>query len=279
MSNGCSKCGNENPEGAVFCRRCGAAVATSGFAATEPPADFLARPTPPASSVLPRAQMKRSLGWGALVIGSAVALAGSGFWWLGNARSAAAPSFDSAPPPSVLAANSMAASAAAAIAPTAPFASPAPAASAPTSAPVITTSAPASELWEPAGKAPLLVESPDKPRRTADERAAREAKAKAVREQRARAALLAEADLARRRTDEIRARGTQPPAAPVPAPRLASPTATETRAPARTVQDRCANRGTLLKAICEARECVRAEHAAETVCQRIRAADDRRREQ
>jgi hypothetical protein len=48
---------------------------------------------------------------------------------------------------------------------------------------------------------------------------------------------------------------------------------------ARTAQERCADRSLLLRAICESRECARQEHANEPTCQRIRAAEERRREQ
>ena len=66
-----------------------------------------------------------------------------------------------------------------------------------------------------------------------------------------------------------------PAAAPVPRTSSPVPPPAQTR----TVQERCANLNPLAQGICEARECVRREHAGESVCQRIKAADDRRREQ
>jgi hypothetical protein len=44
------------------------------------------------------------------------------------------------------------------------------------------------------------------------------------------------------------------------------------------VQQRCADQNMVLRAICQSRECGRREHANEPMCQRIRAAEDRRRE-
>lgn len=246
MSKGCLKCGTENASDARFCRHCGTPLAAPAIAA-EP-----ARP------------ITLWIGLGLL----AVALAGGGLWWLKQSRSPAVPTFDSAPPPSVLGADS------------------------PASAPAA-ASAPAGTLWEPAGKETAITEHVEKPvpveaetakdspretaRSVAREKAARDAKARALREQRAQAASQAEADLARRRADEARARAAQAPAAPTPVPRAQSPASPPVQA--RTVQERCAGLNPLAKGICEARECVRTEHAGEVVCQRIKAADDRRREQ
>ena len=100
-----------------------------------------------------------------------------------------------------------------------------------------------------------------------------------ARERRQLAASQAEADLARRRAEAARAR-SEPAAtlpAPPPAPRAAE--AMPPPDPARGVQERCAGRNPLSKGICEARECMRAERANDPVCQRIRADDDRRRQQ
>lgn len=101
------------------------------------------------------------------------------------------------------------------------------------------------------------------------------AKAKVLREQRALAAQ-AEQDIARRRAEEARARVA--PEAPSTAPR---PVVTAPAPPAkpRTVAERCANRSAVAQGICEAAQCVGSEHADEAVCRRIRAADDRRRQQ
>lgn len=76
-----------------------------------------------------------------------------------------------------------------------------------------------------------------------------------------------------------------------PAPRRAESAAPRARAtanappspsppaPPRTVQQRCGDRSLLLRSICESRACTRAQHANEPICQRIRAAEERRREQ
>lgn len=109
------------------------------------------------------------------------------------------------------------------------------------------------------------------------DKAARDARAAALREQAASQAAItraAEQEAARRRFEESRARPLPPPppvhaAAPVPA----------APARARTAQETCAGSNPIARGICEARECVRREHTDEALCQRLRAADDRRRQQ
>jgi hypothetical protein len=139
-----------------------------------------------------------------------------------------------------------------------------------------TAAPPSGDLWEPIGRpAPIDDSVAIRARQAAKLKAERDARARALREQRTLAASQAEAGAARHRIDAVRGRGL--PAA-TPAARGSAPTP-ET-APARSVQERCANKSNALtRAICEARECVGAEHAGEPICDRIRAADDRRREQ
>ena len=144
----------------------------------------------------------------------------------------------------------------------------------PTSAAAAAT--PAGNLWEPIAKEATATAPSDKQRRAAKEKNARDAKAKALREQRAKAASQAEAALAQRRSDAVRARGVAPVPAAAPLPRPASPAPPP--AQPRPVQERCANRSALAQGICESRECARGAHAGEAVCQRIKAADDRRRD-
>ncbi|MEP6873098.1 MAG: zinc ribbon domain-containing protein [Burkholderiales bacterium] len=111
----------------------------------------------------------------------------------------------------------------------------------------------------------------------AKEKAAREARAKALREQREQAASQAAADLdARKRAEELRARpvpATPPTPVQVPAP------ATVAAPQPRTAQELCAGGNPIAQGICEARECFRREHTDEALCKRLRAADDKRREQ
>lgn len=241
MSRSCSRCGTDTAADATFCRACGARLVAARGAA------------PP-------------IGLAIAVAAVAVALGAGGFWWLGASRSASLPSFDSAPPPSVLGGRSAAASAAAAgDAPSGtPVAQPAPSPQAVASEPTSSTAAVA------------------KVSRSDTDKAARDDKATAVREQRAQVA----SGSARRRADARRARAASSPApaAPsVPASAPASPAVASVPAPPsplpRSVQERCANRNPLLLGLCESRECMHAEHSGEAVCQRIKAADDRRREQ
>jgi hypothetical protein len=47
----------------------------------------------------------------------------------------------------------------------------------------------------------------------------------------------------------------------------------------RSAQETCAGGNPIVQGICESRECARREHADEPLCKRLRAADDRRRQQ
>ena len=47
----------------------------------------------------------------------------------------------------------------------------------------------------------------------------------------------------------------------------------------RTAQETCAGGNLITQGICEARECARREHTDEPLCTRLRAADDKRRQQ
>lgn len=275
MSKGCLKCGMKNADDARVCRGCGTPLSTL-FAATQAPPAALAR-------------KGLWIGLGALVVALA---AGGGVWWLEHARSAAVPTFDSAPPPSMAAASSAIESSAALGATTTPTPTPPPTPPPPPtpsealppappfiapSAPTATTSPPTGNLWEPIAKQAALSEPGDKQRRATKDKAARDAKAKALREQRTQAASQTEAVITRRRIEEARARGMRPTSAAASIPRTSSPVPPPLAQP-RPVQERCANRSPLAQGICESRECARAEHAGEAVCQRIKAADDRRRD-
>lgn len=187
----------------------------------------------------------------------ALVVAAAGWWLL-------APSHDSAgrgaSPTSVTAAG---------MAPLAQAPSPEPASAANASAPA-TPLTPA-ELWDPI-PADELQAARDQ---AAKARVAREAKALAAREQ----AALAEQDAARQRADEpgTRIAPVAPPAAG-PAPRSTTPAPAAAPATAGTVQEVCGNRNPIAQAICESRECSRAEHAQEAICKRVRAAEERRRQ-
>jgi len=58
-----------------------------------------------------------------------------------------------------------------------------------------------------------------------------------------------------------------------------APTAVPATARLRTVQEICAGRNVISKAICETRECGAQEHASEPLCQQVRANEERRRAQ
>jgi hypothetical protein len=143
-----------------------------------------------------------------------------------------------------------------------------------------------SELLEPIDKnaapaAPTAQEQADKAR------AAREARAKALRDQREQASLQVEQDAARRRAEDT-TRGRPVPSAtqsaqPVPAQPTQGATATAQApaadpAQANTVGQRCVNRNPIVQSLCEARECLHRSLANDPACQRIRAADENRRQ-
>jgi hypothetical protein len=84
-------------------------------------------------------------------------------------------------------------------------------------------------------------------------------------------ATAAEPPVPRPRADPARARAV------AAASRTAQPVAE--RGPGRTVEQLCTNSNAALRGICEARQCSRRAHSGEALCQRLRAADDRRRQQ
>ena len=286
----CRACGHLNRTSARFCSKCGAdaiPARPSPDEVTVPGALLPPPSTIPTSSSTDAARpasggvettSRRPLGLWIALGAIVVALGAAGAWWLGDSRSPP-PTFDSVPPPSAL--GDQAPAAPATVPPSAPIEAPVtpatsfappvaePSASAPEAPATLTeASAPA-----PAPAPAARVANPAAKERVND-KATRDAKANALREQRAQA----EAALARRRAEEARARTSQP----------AQPAATSVAATAqpaapppqtRTVQERCTGGNPLARGICESRECARAEHAGELVCQRIKAADDRRREQ
>lgn len=245
MSKDCSKCGTPNFADARFCGRCGAAL-----------------------------EVERAGAWHAspgrwVALGGAlVVLAACGVWWLNAPRPVATPSFDAAPPPSMSTASNPAT---AARKPPDQTARPTP----PTAATAVSAAArpPSSDLWEPVDRPGATDDAGAAAARQADRpKAERDARPRAAREQRTPAATRADAAEARQRLEDARGRGFSAAATRT---RNSAPATT----PARSVRERCVNLNIIAKAICESRECIRAEHAGEAVCQRIRAADDRRREQ
>ena len=238
--------------------------------------------------------------------------------WLGLNRAPAGPTFDSAPPPSVsgaglahgssgaasAVANGVAALPAGAL-PAGPGAAQAHVAEpARTDAPVPETSAgilspPANAASSPAVRVdvaaapastpaalgvastrPAAATAASAPRSRPDDPIAREARARALRDQRTQRAQAtasqAAFDLARAKAqDDIRARGSTPP----PAGALATRDAVRPAAsPARSVQETCNSQNALMRSICEARECTRREHASESACLRVKAAEERHRQ-
>ena len=319
MSRGCSKCGTQNPDQAGFCRGCGAGLGTAAAAPIEPTATVACRacgalnpagarfcancgadPTPP-PAIGESARRPVRLWIGVGVVAIALAASGGGAWWLNSSRSTALPSFDSAPPPSVLGAAGLvtptrtappgevpvAAPLAAPELPAPPDALVAPVAPA---APAAAASMPAGKLQGPVDKNGVVAESVHAKPADAKGKPARNTRARALREPRAPAGSQAATHPAQRRAGESRARppSAQTPArssaqahppARAPATRAARPVPPPAAAQARTVKARCASRNPIIQGICESRECIRPEHAAEPVCQRIKAADDQRRQQ
>lgn len=254
MPNGCSKCGTENADAARFCRACGTALTAA-----------------------PAASGGNRPGRAAVVLGAfAVALVAAVTLWFAGTRAPAAPSFDSAPPPSVLGASPPPASASpsntdALAAPRSMRpATPAPAAS--------------SELWDPIDPpSPTTSSTTSPPPQTAPAHPPPPAHGRASHSTPERVATRKPPRAPNRAPPRTLTQTLiQAPAqAPTQAPtQTLTPAATSHRPAApRTVQDRCTASNALMRGICESRECMGAEHAGESVCQRIRAADDRRREQ
>lgn len=241
----CSKCGTSNPVDGRFCSQCGANLEAD------------------------RTGVWHTWSGRWVALGAAVVvLAASGAWWLNAPRSVATPSFDAAPPPSMSAASNPSA---AASGPPEETAQPTP----PTAATAVSAAArpPSGDLWEPVDRpATSGASGPAEPRQAVSPSTERTARARAPREQRTLAATHTDADAARQRLEQARGRG-------VPAAATARRNPAPATKSARSVRQRCVDLNIIAKAICESRECVRAEHAREPVCQRIRAADDRRREQ
>jgi hypothetical protein len=159
-------------------------------------------------------------------------------WWYGAMRVPESPSFDASPPPAALEAIRPASAASAASAATA----------APRAAPAFAIDTP--------GPDGMITE-------TADDAARPARTSRANPEPRAPATVASDAAPASRR---VQAAARPTPRAPAAAPAF------------RTAAERCADRSLVARSICQSRECARPEHANEPMCQRIRAAEDRRRE-
>jgi len=284
----CRVCGHVNRSATRFCSKCGTdqtlftdpdpatePVDYSILASLPPRASTAAARTPahPAAGLFGAEPAPQPLGlWvglGALV----VALVAGGAWWARSSQGTPTP-----PAPAASVAQPSASVAAAVVAAPAPEPASAPVAepaAVPVSAPV------AASAPEPAASAAAL-EPAAAAVSTADaDKAAREAKAKALRERRAQAASqaaaarAAEQEAARRRADEARAAAAAVPA-PAPLPAVVPPAAP---VPPRTAQESCAGGNLIVRTLCESRECSRREHADEPLCQRLRAAEEKRRQQ
>jgi hypothetical protein len=130
MSKACLNCGAENADEAKFCRGCGQAILpiaagvssrpvpldeslAETFVDSVAPSPYVPTPTGPGSlpptGPSPSARSAIGLWVGVAAIG--VALIAASLWWFMMSRHSAAPTFDSAPPPSALAASGPAASA------------------------------------------------------------------------------------------------------------------------------------------------------------------------
>lgn len=315
MANGCSKCGTQNADDAKVCRGCGAALTVGSTDTLAAPPDVrchacgtfipasarfctqcgadqsqvttspLFQPTQTSDSAFapsaflhtPPPTAKPMGLWISLGV-LAVALIAGGAWWFKSTRANGAGASDTAAAPAPVAASATDVASNPVTAPepaSTPTAQPA-AAPASEPAPVATPTAAAVE--GPASAAAVATDAASAAALAKEkDRIARETRTKALREQRAQAASqaaarAAEQEAARRRAEEAGARASPappPPAAPAP---VAPPQP-------RTAQEICAGGNVIVRGICEARECVRNEHADEALCKRLRAADDRRRQQ
>jgi len=299
----CRMCGHVNRSATRFCSKCGTdqTLVTDPDPATEPvdysilatlpprlSAPAASREPPhPAAGLFGAEPARKPLGLWAGLAALVVALA-AGAWWTRSshgtaaapAPTPAAPAASAAPPPVTPAVVAPVVEGASAPLPaSAPAAEPAPMpASAPdpvaSAVPAPPTSAAAPIAAPPAETATAPAVDPDK--------TVRDAKAKALRERRAQtasqaaAARAAEQDAARRRADEARARAVAPVVAPTPPVVVVAPAAS---AMPRSAQETCAGGNLIVRTLCESRACSRREHADEPLCQRLRAAEEKRRQQ
>ncbi len=209
---------------------------------------------------------------------AALAVSGGALWWV-LSRPGPPPRLGDPPPGTVVAPTP--APAPAAVAPAVeppPAPAPAPAAPVQAEAPPPPAVAPPAPVEPPppvvAAPAPAAPPAVD-PARVARERAAKQkaeadAKAAAQRREQELARQRAAEQEAERKRAEVKAPApvAPPPAAPAPPP---APVAV------RTVKEACASGNILTRAACEARECRRPPHNAETYCVRLVEEDERRR--
>jgi len=255
----CPACGHLNRVGARFCAQCGSAQPTPAAAA--PPQSASPRPdlTPPVAIRTDRLAAARPplpifIGLGA----AAILLAVAAVWWFNSLRGVDVP----LPPLPPL-------SAASAVAPVGPASAAEPDSA---GAPIrpdtqIATPGPTAAS-EPAAAIAAAAEdgAADRDSESTLARAQPETATPAT-----ATGAAAEAPAPRPRADPAR------PRAVAAAPRAAAPVGA--RGPGRSVTELCTASNAALRGICEARECSRRAHAGEALCQRLRAADDRRRQQ
>lgn len=288
----CRMCGHVNRSATRFCSKCGTdqTLVIDPDPATEPVDYSILAPLPPrapapapteaathpAASIFGTEPSPKPLGlWAGLGV-LVVALAVGGAWWAKTPHGSV-----TGPEP---------AASVAAVAP-APAPASVPAAAAPASVPAVepapvTASAPERAASvatpEPAPASAPKAEPAETPAADTDKAARDAAKAKALRERRAlaasqaAAARAAEQEATRRRADEARAAAAAAVSAPAPPPVVAAPAPA---VQARTAQETCAGGNLITRSLCESRECSRREHADEPLCQRLRATEERRRQQ
>lgn len=279
----CRMCGHVNRSATRFCSKCGTdqTLVIDPDPATEP-VDYsilaslpprAPAPAPtgdathPAAAIFGTEPSPKPLGlWAGLGV-LVVALAVGGAWWAKTPHGSVTGPEHAASVAAVTPAPAPASVPAAAVPASVPVVEPAPA-TAPESAASAATP-------EPAPTSAPKAEPTEAP--TADA-----AKAKALRERRAlaasqaAAARAAEQEAARRRADEARAAAAAAVPAPAPPPVVAAPAPV---VQARSAQETCAGGNLITRSLCESRECSRREHADEPLCQRLRAAEERRRQQ
>ena len=281
----CPECNHANRASARFCSNCGTDLSEQTVivpARREPPESVApaskvetvpAAPAPPpdiaAAPAEPFARTSsNSKPWIAIVVAAFVVIAVAAWWFVGPNRPA---ELGAGPKPLPEPAPAASATRAPAVTPAAPAAASAPAseaAAAPAATPVAPP--PVAAVPEAASAATAAPIDTDAQRARAAQaresaaraKAARDAKAKALQDQQT-----AEQEATRKRADEARSRTAQSTATqPAPAPAATS----------RSAQEVCAGGNAITRAICESRECGKPEHASEPLCQRVKAAEDRR---
>ena len=304
MSKACPKCGAANAESARFCRQCGAGfdpAETPGAAASLVACRQCGHPNrrgvaicarcgadqrliAMAAAFGPATRRRPSWALGAALAAALSVLVIGAWWWFSVARAASGPTFDSAPPPSMLGARGVGvlapepqASAASAVAAVASSGAGAAVRSAEPDVAASVASAPVAPSVRVAPAAPVEPATPVITDPAPTERPVTRRAAPPVAASVARPVHHATNDAAIRPAAPA-VRRDPPRTAPDTAPVAAVPSRPVTAGNGSTVAERCDRENMLMRSLCEARECFSGAHAADPACQRIKAAGDRRRQ-